>query len=117
MRKRALPFRTLPAVLTMAGLLMWPDESPPWPATFFVAILGAIVGTIPMDREVFPRIAMRDLVRQVALGWLMRFLIWFIFLSAVAVMPNEFNWQVMMLAIAVIAWCRQRQLFFTSSDN
>src|SRR6266478_557302 len=56
----------LPAVLTMTASLLWRDESPPWSFMFLVTAIGATVGTIPMDREVFPRIRLSDLLRQIS---------------------------------------------------
>src|SRR2546425_9777737 len=55
----------LPAVLSMIGGLVWPEESPHWAFLVLVTAIGAIAGTIPMDREAFPRISLGDLLRQV----------------------------------------------------
>jgi hypothetical protein len=37
--------------------LLWPDSSPLWLFTGVAALLGAYAGTLPTDREVFPRIS------------------------------------------------------------
>jgi Zn-dependent protease with chaperone function len=81
----------VPATLTLAVLLIWPETSALWAFVGMVAALGVMAGTVPMDHEVFPRIPVRDLWRQAAIGCLMRFLIWFVFIGAVALMPDEFN--------------------------
>jgi Zn-dependent protease with chaperone function len=95
----------LPAVLTMTDLLIRPDESPYWALTVLVTAVGAIAGTIPMDREVFPRIPLCDLFRQVAVSWLLRFSFWFVFLAATALMPDEFNQKSVLIAAAVLTLC------------
>ena len=95
----------LPAVVTMTVILLWPDESPHWAFLAFVTAIGAVTGTIPMDREVFPRIQLNDLLRQVAVTWLIRFLVWLVFLAAIALMPPEFNAQTVIIAAAVLILC------------
>jgi Zn-dependent protease with chaperone function len=81
----------VPAVLTLAVLLLWPDSSLLWLFTGIVAVLGAHLGTMPMDHEVFPRISFRELVWQAVIGVWLRFLIWFVFFGAVVWMPDQFN--------------------------
>jgi Zn-dependent protease with chaperone function len=81
----------VPSIFVLAVLLVWPDSSPLWLFTGIAAVIGAYVGTFPADREVFPRISYRDLLRQSVIGALMRFLIWFVFIGATVLMPHEFN--------------------------
>jgi Zn-dependent protease with chaperone function len=81
----------VPAILILAVLLIWPETPALWAFVGMVAALGVMAGTIPMDQEIFPRIPVRALWRQAAIGCLMRFLIWFVFIGAVALMPVEFN--------------------------
>jgi len=95
----------LPAVLSMTVLLFWPDVSPHWMLMFLATAIGAVAGTIPMGRELFPRIPLEDLLRQTAAHWLIRFAIWFIFLGAVALMPDEFNVQGLVIVVVVLALC------------
>jgi len=92
----------LPAVLAMAGRLLLPDDGPHWAVMVFVTAIGAIAGTIPMDREVFPRIQTKELFRQVSVGWIIRFLMWFVFLGAIALMPDEFNPRSLIVAGVVL---------------
>jgi hypothetical protein len=44
-----------------------------------------------VDREVFPRISLRDYLSQVVISILLRFLILFVFIGAAVLMPDEFN--------------------------
>jgi hypothetical protein len=46
---------------------------------------------MPLDHEVFPRISFHELLRQVIIGLVLRFLIWFVFFGAVVCMPDRFN--------------------------
>src|SRR5439155_16212520 len=41
----------LPAVLTMSAILLWREESPHWAFMAGVTALGAVVATLPMNRE------------------------------------------------------------------
>ena len=81
---------TIPGVLTLSVVLIWPDSSPLWLFTGMAAVVGTHVGTVPMDLEVHPRIPFRELLRQVSLGFLLRFLMWFVFIGATVLMPDEF---------------------------
>jgi len=92
----------VPALLTITTPLFWPEVSPHWMLIVVVTIVGAILGTIPMDREVFSRIPFNDLLRQVALGWLTQFFVWFGFLALIAFMPNRFSLNAMVLAAVAI---------------
>jgi Zn-dependent protease with chaperone function len=83
----------LPAVLTMGAVLMEIDDLPHWTLMVLATGIGTVVGTIPMDREVCTRIPFKELLRTVSVGWLIRFLMWLVFLGAIALMPNEFNLQ------------------------
>jgi len=95
----------IPADLCLAIQLLWPEESPHWAFTALVASIGTAVGTLALDHEVFPRIPLRDLLRQSAIAWLIRFLMWFVFLTAIALMPEQFNVLSLLMAVAVVALC------------
>ena len=95
----------LPAVLTMTWLLLWPKDSPHWALMLIVTAIGAVLGTIPMDHEVFARVPLNKLLHQIVLGWLFRFLMWFVFLAAITLMPEEFNQLTVIIAVAVVALC------------
>jgi hypothetical protein len=100
----------VPGLLVLTVVLLWPDSSPLWLFTGIVSVLGAYAGTLPMDREVFPRISPSDLLRQALTGCLMRFLIWFVFIGAAAVMPAEFDQRTLWIGGTVIGlwaiWAR-----------
>jgi Zn-dependent protease with chaperone function len=81
----------IPGVLVLAVLLVWPDSSLLWLFTGTTAVLGGYAGTFPLDRELFPRILFREYIRQIGIGILFRFLVWFVFLGAAVLMPDTFN--------------------------
>jgi Zn-dependent protease with chaperone function len=89
----------------MTGLLLWPDQSPHWAFMVASTAIGAAAGNIPMDREVFSRIPLNDLFRQAAITWLIRYLMWFVFLGAIALMSSEFNAQSLFIAVVVGTLC------------
>ena len=70
-----------------------------------VTAIGAVAGTVPMDHEVFPRIPLNGLLRLVAVNWLIRFAVWLVFLSAIALSPDELNSQSFIIAAVVVALC------------
>jgi Zn-dependent protease with chaperone function len=106
----------LPAVLTLAVLLLWPDFTPRWLFTGIVSVLGAYLGTIPMDHEIFPWISLSDLLRQAVIGILLRFLIWVVFFGAAVWMPNRFNLLALGIGVLVVAlsviWSRGGLIWF-----
>jgi Zn-dependent protease with chaperone function len=92
----------------LAISLVWPHSSPLWVWAGMVSLLGAVVGTLPLDHEMFPRIERRDLWRQAAISTLQRFLLLFVFLGGIALMPDEFgeaSWIIAGVVIGIgIVW-------------
>jgi Zn-dependent protease with chaperone function len=93
----------IPGILTLTVLLLRPDSSPLWLFTGIAALLGAYAGTLAVDREVFPRISLRDYLSQVVISILLRFLILFVFIGAAVLMPDEFNGVALTIGGLVIA--------------
>jgi Zn-dependent protease with chaperone function len=106
----------IPGILTLAVLLLWPASSPLWLFTGMAGLLGAYAGTLALDREVFPRISLRDYLSQVAISILLRFLILFVFIGAAALMPDEFNGVALAIGGLVVAlsvlWSRGGFIWF-----
>lgn len=92
----------LPAIAAIADVLWFPENSPHWALVLLFGAIGAILGTIPMNREVFPRLSRRVLLRQGIITWLIRFLLWFLIIGAAAIMPDKFNFQCILIAAAVV---------------
>jgi Zn-dependent protease with chaperone function len=92
----------VPGTITLGVLLAWPNTSPLWLFAGIFAMFGATAGTLFLDREIYARIVLPDLLRDAAFGWLMRFVIWIIFITAAVAMPNEFNLRGLYIGIAVV---------------
>jgi Zn-dependent protease with chaperone function len=111
----------VPAILVLIVVLIWPDSSPLWVFTGLAAVLGAYLGTFPLDREVFPRISLPYLLRQTLIGVLLRSLIRIIFLGAIIFMPNEFNFTAWAIFGAVLClwvlWTRGALIFLGRKFN
>jgi Zn-dependent protease with chaperone function len=93
----------LPAVTSMAVFLLFPENGPHWALVAIVSSVGALLGTIAMDREVFPRIELNYLLLLVVQSWAIRFLMWFVFLGALVLMPRQFNFLTIIIPLAVVA--------------
>ncbi|MGH7981126.1 MAG: hypothetical protein ACREE6_17255, partial [Limisphaerales bacterium] len=92
----------IPGIMALGVQLIWPGTSPLWLFAGISATIGAVAGTLFLDHEVYPRISTPDLLRQAAFGWLMRFLIWIIFITAAVAMPYEFNLTALGVGLVVV---------------
>lgn len=81
----------IPAIITLIVLLFWPEASLLWLFAGILSLLGASIGNFFLNHEVFTRIPVSDLFRQTAIGLLMTFMIWPVFIGAAVLMPDEFN--------------------------
>lgn len=101
---------TVPGILLLLVFMVWPDSIPLWLFTGVAAVLGGYAGTFPLDRELFPRISLHEWLRQAAIGILLRFLVWFVFLGAAILMPDEFNLLALTVGCGVVGlwmiWAR-----------
>jgi Zn-dependent protease with chaperone function len=95
----------IPAALTSCILLLWPSQTPHWALLVLFITVGTALGNLPIDRELFPRIALRDLLRQMMVLCLIRFLMWFVVLGVAASMPPQFNLEALFLFMAFLFAC------------
>lgn len=95
----------MPAIFSLIAILVEPEISPPWPLMAVAAALGTSVGSIPMNREVFPRIALPALVRQLLISLMMSAVSWAVFLTGLTQMPGQFNIEIIhVLACTYLLW-------------
>lgn len=92
----------IPIVVCLSFELFWPETAPHWSLIALVSAFSTVLATVPMDREVFPRISPANLWRQVALGFTTRLLLWSFFLIAIALMPERFNLASLGIATALV---------------
>jgi Zn-dependent protease with chaperone function len=93
----------IPAIAALGVLLVWPDRSFWWLPTGVVSLVAVCLANFPLDREIFPRISVADLLYQAMVGLVLRLLIWFVFLGAAVMMPDEFNASCLAMG-AVVLW-------------
>jgi Zn-dependent protease with chaperone function len=101
-----------PILLVLTSLLF--DSTAPGPflaAVGFLAAIGSFLGTIPMDREIFPRIPLATLIRQTGIGFVFSLFYWVVFIAAVVSMPAHLGWEMAGVAGAFIAF----RLFWSHS--
>src|SRR4051812_6251018 len=67
----------LPAIICLSVLLLFPPNGPHWALVAIASSIGTLIGTVPMDHEVWPRIKLNDLWQLAVKSWIIRFLMWF----------------------------------------
>lgn len=102
----------LPALLSLSAWLALSEKSPHWSLVMLSSLLGCIAGTLPLDRAMFPRIPMRELVRHCAMSWIAQFLTSGVFIIALTLMPDVFDSRAALIALAVLLL-----LFFWSKNG
>jgi Zn-dependent protease with chaperone function len=98
----------IPAVMVTGSLLLRMDYMPRWWLVGLFAIAGTVTGTIHMGKELFPRLNAPDYFRNLILGWLMRLVVWSVFVASAATMPRELNLRAgigfLAVVLFLIAW-------------
>jgi Zn-dependent protease with chaperone function len=107
----------LPVSLVLAWSFLDREATAPFLVLVgLVAAVATIAGTLPMDREVFPRIPLATLCRQASIGFCLRFLYWFVLIFAAAAMPVEFSPLSLVIFLAVVVfqlgWSRSGLMWF-----
>jgi Zn-dependent protease with chaperone function len=93
----------LPAVTCLSVLLLFPENGPHWALVAIAASIGTLIGTVPMDHEVWSSIKLNLLWQLAVRSWIIRFLMWFVFLGAAALMPQNFNVTTILIPLIVLA--------------
>jgi Zn-dependent protease with chaperone function len=105
----------------MATVFLWPETSEIWPVILLLSAAGALAGTIPADREVFPRTQLTAFLRQVVVTNLLRLMVWTVFLGAITVMPDEFDYRVATIFTTVVGlaifWSRDGWMYVATKLN
>lgn len=79
----------LPANVVAGTRLVLPGI--PLAAVGIAALLGALLGSYPMDRRLFPELNWRSWLALLAVNWLVMLLPWLAILLAIVFMPDEFG--------------------------
>jgi Zn-dependent protease with chaperone function len=102
----------LPVTVSLGAELVWPETAPRWWLIAIASVMGAIAGTIPLEREVFPRLRLPEIAWQCVLAWIVRFFLGGIFFGACVLMPDMFDPQAFLIAGAFLLL-----LFFWSHNG
>ncbi|EEF62229.1 peptidase M48 Ste24p [Pedosphaera parvula Ellin514] len=94
----------IPAVLYLTLKLCYPQAAGAWFLLVVAALLGAILGTLSMNREIFAGYDSRRLLQHLAAFWVLHLGIWLFFLGGVALMPEEFGWVTLPIIIIILAF-------------
>ncbi len=79
----------IPALLNRAQALLFPETDSWWIVNGAAALVGALLGCYPGDREMFPELDFRAWRHQVVAGWGIRFGIMAALLIALILMPSQ----------------------------
>lgn len=108
---------TMPPVAVLSLALFRPD-TPQWSlfATGVACLVGTMAGTLPLNREIFPRLGWSELLRQSAVGLCLHLLLWIVLAAVALAMPSTFGWPALALGVAMLAlqlsWARSGWLRF-----
>ncbi len=92
----------VPANCVLAQRLLVPEAHTPWLAAALFGWAGAVVGSYPFDREIFPGMAWRGWLQYIAAVWLLRLGVWGIFIAGALLMPAEFGWPMVAITGVVL---------------
>jgi Zn-dependent protease with chaperone function len=92
----------VPLICFLTSRILWRDEVRLFYLSSLFGFFGAIAGTYPMSREIFPSLRFRGWIQQVSAGIFLRFGRYLIYLGAMAAMPDEFGWLALVIALAVL---------------
>lgn len=95
----------VPANCVLAQRLLVPEAQTPWLVAALFGWAGAVVGSYPFDREIFPGMAWRGWLQYIAAVWLLRLGVWGIFIAGALLMPAEFGWPMVALTGVVLFLC------------
>src|SRR5258708_717488 len=108
--RRLLPVRAaaisniwiIPANYALSAGLLFPETKSNWEIVALVSWLGALLGTYPFDREIFPWLKFRAWFRQTLAAWLLLYARWAVFVAALCTMPRDFGWKTWVLAATAL---------------
>lgn len=92
----------LPMIAVSLAVILHPVSTALLPVAFFAAWCGAVLGTWPLDRAMFPMLTFRTWSHDVAVAWLLRFGIWFVWLAVALLMPLEPGWEMAALLVGMV---------------
>jgi Zn-dependent protease with chaperone function len=92
----------VPAICFLSGRILWREDALLSCLSGIFGFTGAVAGTYPMSREMFPWVRFRGWFQQVSAGLFLRFGWYLIYFAAMTAMPDEFGWLALVIALAVL---------------
>ena len=88
----------IPVMLDQGHRVLSPESANGWIVNGLASCFGALLGSYPFDREIFPRLSFRNWLYQATAAWGLRLSIWIAFIAAIALMPSDFGWGTLWVA-------------------
>lgn len=103
-RSAALNIWLIPAAFGLATWMVTHGYEPLLSFAFVIsAWIGAILGTYPFDKKIYPQFSFKLWLRSAYGGWFMRFGVWGVLVAGGVLMPEIFGWPMVILGVGVIA--------------
>jgi len=81
----------IPVILDQGHRVLFPETANGWIVNGLASCFGALLGSYPFDREIFPRLRFRSWLYQSIALWGLRLSLWTAFIAAIALMPSGFG--------------------------
>jgi len=76
----------------------FPGSGPDWISDLLAGALGVLIGSYPLDRQIYPQLHFRLWGQQIIAWWGLRFSLWAVFIVGIALMPEKFEWRTILVA-------------------
>lgn len=101
-----------PGITVLVALILFPEQTKDttWPLAV-AAIIGAFLGSFPLDRVLFPHLTVRSWAHQVLAWWSIRLLGFAMLITAGFMMPREWGWQTAawtVSGVGAFVWLQRR---------
>ncbi len=105
-KSAALNILLIPVICALIQSMIFPRSEMAWVAGLVgtSAWLGAIAGTYPFDRKIFPEFSFKEWLRLVCGTWVLRFGVIGVLVLGGSIMPEEFGWPLVAIACAVLGF-------------
>ena len=94
----------IPAVMNEIHRFTQLQIYPHWSITLLAGMIGAILATYAIDRELFPEADFHDWLSQTFAQWGSRGVIWFAMILAIVIMPDDFGWPLIAVTIGYLVF-------------